>query len=321
MCAYGIEAPLTFTATAAEVRVHVGQSKRPPLYWIDAEGGTLYRLVGADVERLAPSLQNANSLTVDAAGGKLYWTTQTGNGTGEIHSAALDGTNEQRVKAPKIAPLDIAIDTARQKLYWINSRGNIQPQDTRGIRVEITPTEEGNPGHGSGTRSVYINGIGVAALKDDTRKTFPTGTLIIKEVNNNTKTFVQHVASMTKTDDPASASHNGWFYSQYTREAETAKFVAVAGAVPGSTSEDCHACHIQAPKDSVFTQLPNPDTAVEEGPPPPNLNQNPHKNNLKNRQRPRRPLKKLMMSLQNPNVHTEVFGLTASLSCRPRISL
>ena len=147
MCAYGIEAPLTFTATAAEVRVHVGQSKRPPLYWIDAEGGTLYRLVGADVERLAPSLQNANSLTVDAAGGKLYWTTQMGNGTGEIHSAALDGTNVQRVKAPKIAPLDIAIDTDQQKLYWINSRGNIQRADFNGKKIRNVVTGLEAPKH------------------------------------------------------------------------------------------------------------------------------------------------------------------------------
>ena len=53
-----------------------------------------------------------------------------------------------------------------------------------------------------------------------------------------------------------------------THEAETAKFVGGGGDVPGSTSEGCHACHTQAPKDSVFTQLPTPDTAVEEVPPP-----------------------------------------------------
>ena len=89
-------------------------------------------------------------------------------------------------------------------------------QQTQGIRIEITPTEEGNPGHGSGTRSVYINAIGVVALKDDTLKTFPVGTLIIKEVNNNT--FVQHVASMKKTDETEYAPHNGWLYTQHPRE-------------------------------------------------------------------------------------------------------
>ncbi|MDE0010635.1 MAG: cytochrome P460 family protein [Candidatus Poribacteria bacterium] len=135
----------------------------------------------------------------------------------------------------------------------------LSEEDARGIRIEITPTEQGKPAHGLGTRSVYINGIGVAALKDDTLKTFPVGTLIIKEINNNTNTFVQHVASMKKTDDPAYATHNGWFYTLYTRQTETAKFIAAGGDVPGSTSESCRACHTQAPKDSVFTQLPTPN--------------------------------------------------------------
>ncbi|MDE0010557.1 MAG: cytochrome P460 family protein [Candidatus Poribacteria bacterium] len=137
-----------------------------------------------------------------------------------------------------------------------------------GIRIEIKPTEQGNPAHGFGTRSVYINGIGVAALKDDTLKTFPIGTLITKEVNNNTNTFVQHVAIMKKTDETEYAAHNGWLYTQHTRQTESEKFVAVGGDVPGSTSDSCHACHTQAPKDSVFTQLPTPDAAVEEVPLP-----------------------------------------------------
>ena len=144
----------------------------------------------------------------------------------------------------------------------------LSEEDARGMRIEITPTENGNPGHGFGRRSVYINGIGVAALKDDTLQTFPIDTLIIKEINNNTNTFVQHVATMKKTDDPVYAAHNGWLYTQHTRQTETAKFVAVGGDVPGSTSEGCHACHAQAPKDSVFTQLPTPDPAVEDVPTP-----------------------------------------------------
>ena len=156
----------------------------------------------------------------------------------------------------------IACDEAQQIMKPV-----LPPElSAAGIRIEIKPTEAGNPGHGFGTRSVYINGIGVAALKDDTRKTFPIGTFIIKEVNNNTNTFVQHVAIMKKTDDPAYATHNGWLYTQHTRQTENAKFVGVGGDVPGSTSESCHACHAQAPKDSVFTQLPAPDAAIEEVP-------------------------------------------------------
>ena len=135
-----------------------------------------------------------------------------------------------------------------------------------GIRIEIPPTEIGTPGHGFGNRSVYINGIGVAALKDDTLEAFPIGTLITKEVNNDTNAFVQHVAIMSKTDDAAYAAHNGWRYTLHTRESETAKFIGVGGDVPGSTSDSCHACHTQAPKDSVFMQLPAPEPEVETQP-------------------------------------------------------
>ena len=160
----------------------------------------------------------------------------------------------------------IACDEAQQIMKPVMPP-ELSAEGTPGIRIEITPTEMGNPGHGSGTRSVYINGIGVIALKDDAIKTFPIGTLLIKEIHNNTNTFVQHVAIMKKTDDPQYTSHNGWRYTQHTRASEMEKFVAVGGDVPRSTSEGCHACHAQAPKDSVFTQLSEPDTAVEEVPP------------------------------------------------------
>ena len=159
----------------------------------------------------------------------------------------------------------IACDEAQQIMKPV-----LPPElSTPGIRIEIAPTEQGNQGHGLGMRSVYINGIGVTALRDETLKTLPIGTLITKEVNNDTNTFVQHVAIMSKTDEPQYAAHNGWLYTQHTRQTETAKFVAVNGDVPGGTSESCHTCHAQAPKDSVFTQLPTPDMTVEEVPPSP----------------------------------------------------
>ena len=162
----------------------------------------------------------------------------------------------------------IACDEAQQIIKPVMSP-ETPTQETQGIRIQLPElTEKGNPAHGLGNRSVYINAIGVIALKDDTLNTFPIGTLIIKEVNNNTNTFVQHVAIMKKTDDPAYLSHNGWRYTQHTRMRETEKFLAVGGDVPGSTSESCHACHTQAPKDSVFTQLSTPDTEVEEVPLP-----------------------------------------------------
>ena len=73
--------------------VHVGAAERPPLYWIDTATGTLHRLVGDTVENLTPNVKNVNGLSVDADGGKLYWTTTnpTNPNRGTLNSANLDG--------------------------------------------------------------------------------------------------------------------------------------------------------------------------------------------------------------------------------------
>ena len=92
----------------------------------------------------------------------------------------------------------MSCDEAQMILEPPLSPENTLSQQTQGICIEIIPTEKGNPGHGLGTRSVYINGIGVAALKDDTFKIFPVGTLIIKEVNDNTNTLAHSIRPMLK---------------------------------------------------------------------------------------------------------------------------
>ena len=106
--------------------VQVDASQRPPMYWIDAQAGTLHRLVDDTVENLIPSLQNATHLAVDAAKGKLYWTEKTGKASGEIRCADLKNANVQLLKKLTSIPLDIALDTVEGKLYLTNSRGKIQ---------------------------------------------------------------------------------------------------------------------------------------------------------------------------------------------------
>ena len=85
--------------------VQVDASKRPPMYWIDTETGTLHRLVGAKVVNLLPNVQNATSLAVDTIHGKIYWTEKTGERTGKIHTVNLDGSNARLVKDLKSVPL------------------------------------------------------------------------------------------------------------------------------------------------------------------------------------------------------------------------
>ncbi len=123
--------PVIFS-TSIEAIVLIAADQRPPMYWVDADAGTLHRLVGAKVENLLPSVQNATSLTVDAAGGKLYWTEKTGERTGRIRRANLDGSNVQLVKDLTSAPLYLALDTANGKLYLINAWNKIQRMNRNG---------------------------------------------------------------------------------------------------------------------------------------------------------------------------------------------
>ena len=93
------------------------------MYWVDTKAGTLHRLTGSKADNLVPSVQNAISLAVDMAGEKIYWAEKTGNKTGRIRRANLDGTNVQLVNNLKSVPLDIALDTASGNLYLTNFLG------------------------------------------------------------------------------------------------------------------------------------------------------------------------------------------------------
>ena len=68
--------------------VHVAAASRPPMLWVD--GGAIYALVDADVKEFAPSVDNA--LNIAVGGGKVYWTEKTGENSGTINSANLDGS-------------------------------------------------------------------------------------------------------------------------------------------------------------------------------------------------------------------------------------
>ena len=98
--------------------------------------GTLHRLVGAEVENLVPSVRNATGLAIDVAGGKLYWTERTGDSTGRIRRANLNGTNVQLVKNLTSLPHDIALDAANGKIYVTNAWGKIQRLNVDGSNFQ-----------------------------------------------------------------------------------------------------------------------------------------------------------------------------------------
>ena len=108
--------------------VQVNASQRPPMLWVD--GGSIYALVGADVQEFASGVEGAMNIAV--AGGKVYWTEQTGDSSGTINSANLNGSNVQELKSIMAIPMGIAVDTDAGKLYWTNSRGRIQSLNADG---------------------------------------------------------------------------------------------------------------------------------------------------------------------------------------------
>lgn len=128
--------------------------------------------------------------------------------------------------------------------------------------AEFAEPQDSGSAHGKGTRTVYINPPGVETLEDMSIESFSSGTTLVKEIMDDTNTFLWRVAVMWKLDDASYSDHNGWKYVQYQRDSETADFSAVAGDDTEPGSEGCHGCHAKVNgegvpgKDSVFVQLP-----------------------------------------------------------------
>ena len=126
------------------------------------------------------------------------------------------------------------------------------------LDAAMNPAETGEV-HGMGSRTVYINDIGVMANQDGTM--YPTGTLVVKEIMDDANTFVAKVAMMMKSDDPMYAGHNGWVYKKYARSAADAEYMQVRGSNLEDAGNGCHGCHAKAGTegasghDSVFVSL------------------------------------------------------------------
>ena len=114
------------------VAVLIAESQRPPMYWIDAQAGTLQTLTGSRVDRFVQSVQNATGVAVDAGRGKVYWAEDLGNKTGRIRRANLDGTNVQLIRKVAGVPRGIAIDASGGKLYVTHSWGKMQRLNLKG---------------------------------------------------------------------------------------------------------------------------------------------------------------------------------------------
>ena len=133
--------------------------------------------------------------------------------------------------------------------------------------VEIGAPSAPGVAHGQGDRTTYINQSGVETLKDMSAETYPYGTTLVKDIMDDTNTFLWRVAVMWKTDDMMYDGHAGWRYVQYQRASEVDDFVAAAGDGTGKGSNGCHGCHsaVNDPdvpgRDYVFVELPGYETA------------------------------------------------------------
>ena len=116
------------------------------VYWTQGTGSVRFvNLRGQKVVRnISTGLDTPGSLVI--GGGKVYWTEMTGESGGTINSANLNGTGAMELASILAVPMGIAVDTARSKLYWTNSRGRIQSANLDGSKIQNVVDGLGSPG-------------------------------------------------------------------------------------------------------------------------------------------------------------------------------
>ena len=114
-------------------------------YWTQGGNVRFVNLTGQkQIRDISTGMDTANSLAI--GGGKVYWAEMTGESAGTVNSANLNGTGATELAAISAVPSGIAVDTARSKLYWTNSRGRIQRANLNGSGIGNVVTGLGNPG-------------------------------------------------------------------------------------------------------------------------------------------------------------------------------
>ena len=115
-------------------------------YWTQGNGSVRFvNLKGQKVVRnISTGTDTPGSLVI--GGGKVYWTEMTGDGSGTINSANLNGTGATQLASILAVPMGIAVDGSRSKLYWTNSRGRVQSANLDGSGITNVVSGLGSPG-------------------------------------------------------------------------------------------------------------------------------------------------------------------------------
>ena len=116
------------------------------VYWTQGNGSVRFvNLRGQRIVRdISTGSDTPGSLVI--GGGKVYWTEKTGDSSGTVNSANLNGTGATQLASIRAVPMGIAVDGARSKLYWSNSRGRIQSADLDGSGITNVVSGLGSPG-------------------------------------------------------------------------------------------------------------------------------------------------------------------------------
>ena len=137
-------------------------------YWTQDGNVRFVNLRGQKVVRnVSTGTDAAGSLAI--GGGKVYWTETTGESGGTVNSANLNGTGEMELASILAAPIGIAVDGARSKLYWSNARGRIQSANLDGSGIKNVVSGLGSPGE-----LVLSNSIATPTATPTTTRTTTT---------------------------------------------------------------------------------------------------------------------------------------------------
>lgn len=105
-------------------------------YWTQGNGSVRFvNLTGQKtVENISTDAESAGSLVITDE--KVYWTEQTGENTGTVNSANLDGTGAKQLIAIDALPMGIAVDTERSSIYWTDATGRLQSANLDGSVIQ-----------------------------------------------------------------------------------------------------------------------------------------------------------------------------------------